>query len=371
MAEKRKSTRRQFLQGRAAIDALEGICDGPNVSDDAPPPAANRSGTSCEEDTYLLQIERRAMACQFVVYLNAGRRSEAAEAAVESLDLVDALEDQMSVYRDHSEISQINQQAGLRPVPVEPRLFDLLAHAVELYHETDGAFDMTAGPLTKVWGFYRRQGQLPEESELRQALERVGSRWLALDAGDRTIRFERAGIELNLGGIGKGHALDRAAESLTGGNVESFLLHGGQSSVLARGTRARGPTDQAGWTVGIRHPLRPDRRLGEVRLHDCALGTSGTGTQFFHHRGKRYGHILDPRTGWPAEGMLSSTAITSCAATADALSTAFYVMGVDHTSEFCEQHPEVAAILVCRARKSGAVDVHAFNLDDQRWRYFD
>ena len=107
----------------------------------------------------------------------------------------------------------------------------------------------------------------------------------------------------------------------------------------------------AGWCVGVSHPLRPQQRLAEFHLQDQALGTSGSGVQFFHHQGKRYGHVLDPRTGTPADRVLSSTAIAPDAATADALATAFYVMGVDATREYCESHPEVSALLQCPETK--------------------
>jgi thiamine biosynthesis lipoprotein len=367
MPPPRKSTRRQFLKGRAAIDALADLPESSAARVDGARPT-EVSDTRTGPGTFLLQIERRAMACNFAVNLNAGQYPEGPEVAVASLDLVEALEDQMTVYREHSEISQINRSAGNGPVGVESRLHRLLSYAVELGRETEGAFDITSGPLSKVWGFFRRQGCLPDPSQLSQALDRVGFRWLTLAEPERTIAFGRPDIELNLGGIGKGYALDRCAEMLLGAGVEDFLLHGGQSSVLARGSRSRGSPDLPGWTVGIRHPIRPDRRIAEIRLQDLALGTSGTGTQYFHHKGRRYGHILDPRTGWPAEGVLSSTAIAPQASSADALATAFYVMGLEQAERFCQHHPEIGAILVCPGATWGALDVHAINVSDERWR---
>ncbi len=122
------------------------------------------------------------------------------------------------------------------------------------------------------------------------------------------------------------------------------------------------------WTVGLRHPLRPDRRLAEVRLRDRALGTSGSGTQFFTHRGQRYGHILDPRTGWPVQGMLSTTVLAPTAAAADALSTAFYVMGVDASLAYCQAHPDVSALLIAAGDRPGAIALHTANLGDDQWR---
>jgi thiamine biosynthesis lipoprotein len=148
--------------------------------------------------------------------------------------------------------------------------------------------------------------------------------------------------------------------------IENFLVHGGQSSILAAGSRAVGGRGKEGWTVALRHPLRPDKRMAEIRLHDRALGTSGSGVQFFHYKGRRYGHVLDPRTGWPVEGVLSATVIAPTAAQADALSTAFYVMGLEKAKEYCNGHEEIATIMVCPGQRSGSISLHSINLDDDQ-----
>jgi thiamine biosynthesis lipoprotein len=284
-------------------------------------------------------------------------------------------------------VAAINRRAASQAVPIEPKLFDLLARAADLYETTGGAFDVTAGPLSKVWGFYRRQGSMPDAAEVAAALALVGSRKLQLDRARRTIRFEQAGMELNLGAIGKGYALDRAGESLLDAGVCSFAIHGGNSSVIAQGNRqsaARGARNaeredestassralksDVGWTVALRHPLKPDSRLAQFRLRNQALGTSGSGTQFFHYQGKRYGHILDPRTGWPADRVLSATVIAPTAELADALSTALYVLGLERAGELCATQPEIAALLVTRGGQAGTVELHALNLADDAWQ---
>ncbi|MCI0357860.1 MAG: FAD:protein FMN transferase, partial [Planctomycetaceae bacterium] len=315
----------------------------------------------------------------------------AADAAITALDLVERLEAQLTVYRDTSAIVAINRRAFREPVAVEPRLFDLLARAVELSQATGGAFDITSGPLSKIWGFYRRQGSMPAAAEVAAALALVGSDKLTLNHAKRTIRFQQPGMELNLGAIGKGHALDRAAEVLTTAGIRDFCVHGGNSSVLARGFRISDFRFQiseeqsessfsqseiqnlkseidAGWSIALRHPLKPEVRLAEFRLVDQALGTSGSGTQFFHYRGKRYGHILDPRTGWPADKVLSATVIAPTAEQADALSTALYVMGLEAAREFLAARPEIAALLVTSGAKAGMTELHPINLADDAWR---
>jgi thiamine biosynthesis lipoprotein len=352
-----RSTRREFLQGKAAADALVQAACGDTLPGEMPEPAAGG---------YLLQWSRRAMACKFEFFLNAGQYPRAAEAAVAAFDLVDHLEDQLSVYREHSEISQLNRSAAGGSVAVEPRVFALLEQAVRIFHETEGAYDITAAPLSNVWGFTRRAGSIPTPDTLAAALERVGSEHLELDSGSSSVRFRKVGIEINLGSIGKGFALDRCAELFLAEGVHDFLLHGGHSSVLARGANASlGP--EQGWSVGVRNPLHPDRRLGQLSLRGRALATSGSGTQFFMHHDRRYGHILDPKSGWPADGVLSATVLAPTAAEADALSTAFYVMGPQRAREYCAGHPQFAALLVCPGVREGGLEQHLIGLDEHEW----
>ena len=359
--KKPASSRREFLTGQAAADALLAAADR------APPPSdandAQRSPSS-----YLFQIGRSAMACEFQVFLNAGQHAAGPDAALRALDLVDKLEDQMSVYRPHTEVSDINRRAAAGPVAVEPRLFALLQRARQLFDETGGAFDITSGPLSKVWGFSRRSGRMPSDDEIRAAREFVGGQNVELNSKRATIRFHQPGVEINLNAIGKGHALDRCEELLLAEDVDNFLIHGGQSSLLARGSRAGLAAGETGWSVALRHPLRPEVRLAEILMRDRALGTSGSGTQFFYHQGRRYGHILDPRTGWPADAVLSTTVLAPTAADADALATAFYVLGLDESRAYCAQHPEIAALIVTPGDRSGAADVHAIGLDDRDWK---
>ncbi|MBI3467266.1 MAG: FAD:protein FMN transferase, partial [Planctomycetes bacterium] len=235
------TTRRQFLKGKTAAEEVAHVAQGAGGVEE---PVGEDAG----DETYLVQFSRRAMACEFTIYLNAGEHDGGPAAAMQALDLVECLEDQMTVFRPHSEVSNINRSASEQPVTVEPRLFELLSLAVQLSADTKGAFDITTGPLTKVWGFYRRQGAMPTATAVADALSMVGSRHVQLNPAERTIRFARAGMELNLGAIGKGHALDRCAELLSAAGVEHYICHGGQSSVLARGSHGAARDSGGGWT---------------------------------------------------------------------------------------------------------------------------
>jgi len=368
----RKTSRRAFLLGRSAARAMADRLEAA-VSGREP---GNEAGGAAKG--YTLRISRRAMACTFEVCLNAGQYAQGTQVAFRALDLISSLERQMSVFRSESELSQINRTADKQPVRVEPRLFELLQTAAQLHAETDGAYDITSGLLWEAWGFARRSGAVPSEEELDRALECVGTRLVELDADQRTVRFLRPGVQLNLGSIGKGYALDRCAELLLEQGIYDFLLHAGHSSMLARGSQIRPPEhDRAqtaepsgarqppeGWTVGLRHPLRPDRRVGELQLHNRALGTSGGAFQSFRHEGRRLSHVIDPRTGRPAEGVLSATVLAPSGALADALATAFFVMGPEAVAGYCERHPKVAAVLICPARHSGGMEIRSFGAAD-------
>ncbi|MEK7829971.1 MAG: FAD:protein FMN transferase, partial [Acidobacteriota bacterium] len=241
---------------------------------------------SVEPDAYWLHVSRQAMACRFEITLPASEQS-GVKAASAALAEAERLEQQLSVFRDDSEVSFINRNAAEQAVPVDPALFALLSSCQELSLATDGAFDITSSPLSRCWGFLRRQGRIPTTEEIEKARSLVGSEKLHLDAEARLIRFSRAGVEINLGSIGKGYALDCMAEQLRG-EVRTALLSAGSSSLLALG---RGD-NRKGWTVGIRHPRDVKRRLAVLRLRDAAMATSGSEEQFFELEGKRYGHII-------------------------------------------------------------------------------
>ena len=319
---------------------------------------------TCDDDLHTLIVGREAMACRFEVVFNTGEVADATGLGCDALDLVDEIESRISVYRDTSELSRLNAQAAAGWVPVSADVFALLQRAVELAARTGGAFDIASGALVRAWGFLRRQGRVPTDAELASALASAGTRHVDLDPASNRVRFSRPGVEINPGAIGKGWAIDRAVELLEARGSRSVLVHGGSSSVRARGIQGPELPGRGGWRVGLRHPLRPGRRLATITLRDRALGTSGSGTQFFVDRGRRLGHILDPRSGLPAEGVLSATVIAPSAADADALATALYVLGADGLDCVAPPGGPVAAILVLPASAPGAIRVTLANIDD-------
>jgi thiamine biosynthesis lipoprotein len=319
-------------------------------------------GMTGDFDIHTLVVGREAMACRFEVVFNVGEVPDATELGVAALDLVDEIEATISIYREESELSRLNAGAAAGWQPVSDELHGLLTLARELHGRTGGGFDIAAGALVRAWGFLRRQGRTPTDDELASALAASGMRHVELDAAGRRMRFTRPGVEINPGAIGKGWAVDRASDALAAAGVPSMLVHGGQSSVRARGIHGPALPGRRGWPVGLRHPLFPGRRLATIALEDRALGTSGSATQFFVDRGRRLGHILDPRTGRPAEGVLSATVIAPTAAVADALSTAAYVLGVAGLETIAPPGGDVAAILVLPGRSPASVRVVMANV---------
>jgi FAD:protein FMN transferase len=322
------ATRRDFLSGKALRDTLA------EAAEIAPPgPILPVVGNT-------VRLGTPAMASDFEVILNPGpaARLETASAA---LDLLEPLENQMSVYRFHSELSLLNGRAVHGPVEVERHLFELLHQAVQFANATEGGFDPTSGPLTALWRHCKKEKRLPSEKELATARGRLGCQHVIFDRALWTIRYTHPGTTLNLNAMGKGYALDRAADVLSP-RISDWMMHGGHSSILARG----GHTGYDGWPVGIRHPLLPDRQFAVLLLKDQGMSTSGSMVQYFRHEGKRYGHIIDPRTGRPVETMLSVTVVAPTATVAEALSTAFFVIGVEKAREYCHNHTDIAALLV-------------------------
>ncbi|HBV63598.1 MAG TPA: FAD:protein FMN transferase [Rhodopirellula sp.] len=294
------------------------------------------------------------MATEFAILLPP-QSLDAVELAVTTLEKLDQIEQSLTIYNDGSEVSKINRLASQRPVSASKSTFELIERALQWSQRTQGAFDITAGPLVKAWGFTERSGRKPSADEVEAALARVGYRHLQLNRAHRTVQFDVPEMSINLGGIGKGDALDQIADELRRGGLSDFLLHGGSSSVLAAGDQIA--NSSLGWAIGIAHPTKPKRRLAGVRLRNQALATSGSGKQFFHHRGKRYGHVIDPRTGFPAGDLASLTVITDSAADADACGTGLFVAGTQEMTTLSSEPWFPHAVLIRNGKRQDEVAI--------------
>ena len=299
--------------------------------------AAARPETPADAEGFLVRVQRRIMACQVEVVLR-GESSDRLPIARAALDEADRLEEVMTIFRDSSELTRINRQAHEAPVEATPELFAVLEQAARIHDETEGAFDITTTALSACWGFLRREGRLPSSDAIAGARDVTGMHLVELDPRARTVFFRRPGVSLNLGAIGKGFAIDQMAQFVRREGVGEALISAGSSSI-----RAIGGTSQP-WQVDVRS-ITSGGRLARLWIANGAVGTSGAGEQFFECDGVRYGHVIDPRTGWPASGVLSASVITSSAAAADALSTAFLIGGAALAERYCSSHPDVLAIV--------------------------
>jgi thiamine biosynthesis lipoprotein len=285
-----------------------------------------------------VRVHRVAMACRFEIML-ASDDAGMMHAARAALDEADDLESLLTVFRETSEVVTVNRRAATGDVPVTPALFDLLTRCAALTEATGGAFDVTSAALSRCWSFLQREGRLPAPAAVEGARTQAGMMHVRLDAEAQTVRFDRPGLELNFGAIGKGFALDRMGAVLRAHGASRALLSAGLSSALALGGHGHG------YPVDLR-PRLASRRIGRLWLRDAAVGTSGAGEHFVEVDGRRYGHIIDPRSGRPAEGVLGVSAVTTDAASADALSTAFLVGGPALARDYCATHDDTLAILV-------------------------
>lgn len=283
-----------------------------------------------------VRLARHAMATRFewVLWGQAPERLRAA--GEEALEEVDALESALSRYRGSSDIARVNAGAAAGPVRVSPRTFHLLERARVLSEVTDGAFDITVGALLKAWGFVGGTGSRPSPEIVRQARDASGWNRILLDASEFSVAFDCPGVELDLGALGKGYALDRALDLLTESGVAHALLHGGTSSILTRGLAPDGrawrvglpgPQDGVSGPTGLRTPPGEPFVTHSVELHDESLSVSAVWGKSFIEGGEELGHVLDPRTGEPVRRARCAVVVGPEAAVSDALSTALLVLG--------------------------------------------
>ncbi len=295
------------------------------------------------------EASHESMGTIFTVAVYGRDRTFLAEVVEQVFEEVDRLDEQMSNYKPESELSAINREAAGHPVILEPGLFHLLEICVQRSEQTGGAFDITVGPLMKSWGFFRGRGRLPTSAEISDVLQRVGYRHLKLDAERRTIRFDESGVEIDLGGIAKGYAVDRAVDILRSNGITSALVSSGTSSIYALGS----PPGAQGWKITLRDPYDEHRPADVIHLQSYSLSTSGNYERFFEIDGKSYCHIMNPHTGWPVQGVLSAAVLAATGTDTDGRSAGCFVMGVDGTRQYLAAQPNLAVIFYLPTEKRG------------------
>ena len=265
--------------------------------------------------------------------------------AYETLKVFHRVDSLMSNWTKVSEVARINRMAAPYEITVQPDVGDVIDFAQLVAKESDGAFDITIEPLVRLWGFLGGTPRVPTQNEIDATLERVGQDKIRFNPADRSIHFMRDGVAIDLGGIAKGYSVDRAAELLRNASVTDALIDL-SGNMVALGSAAHRNDSDNGWHLGIRDPSGDRPYLGRVVLHNAAIATSGDYEQFVDSDGKRYGHILDPRTGWSANGLTSVTVIADRATVADAWATALFVLGPEKGRRVAHERDDLAVILV-------------------------
>jgi FAD:protein FMN transferase len=298
-------------------------------------PGLVRTAGSSQSPLAYHQATRLSMACVYAIEAYGADAGSLPGILEEAFDEVDRIDRLMSHYKADSPLSRLNQEAARHAVAVDPELFDFIAEAMRYNRDSDGAFDITVGPLMKVWGFFRGEGRLPSGKELANARRHVGAAHVLLNRVTSSIRFDEAGVELDLGGIAKGYAVDRMVRLLREHHVSAALVDAGGSTIDGMGA----PPGQEGWDVAIQDPLDPAKVARTVRLKDRALSVAGSSEKYFEVAGRRYSHIMDPRTGTPVQGVLSVAVLAASGTAGDALDDAFFVLGPKRSGRLMTRNP--------------------------------
>lgn len=273
------------------------------------------------------------------------REKDAAKKVIDlAFNRIDEIEDLMSTYKEDSELSILNRRAFEEFMPLTEETFIVVKKAIEFSRLSRGAFDITCMPLYKLWRDAGKSERLPTNEELKKALSVVGYKKINLDAEKQALSFQQKGMELDVGGIAKGYAVDEAVKVLKGHGIERALVDAG-GDLYALGTKPGGEP----WRIGIQDPYHAndsETLVGKLKINDCAVATSGDYQRFTVIKGKKYSHIVNPLTGWPVENVPGVTVIAKDTLTADALATALSVMGIEEGIELAKSIPGVEALII-------------------------
>ncbi len=281
----------------------------------------------------------------------ANRAAKAAFARIAELDAI------MSDYRPTSELMQLCSKAGGDPVKVSDDLFTVLQKADEVSRKSDGAFDVTVGPVVRLWRIARRTQQLPDKEALAKALALVGYQNVKLDANARTVQLLKPGMQLDLGGIAKGYAADCAIAVLKKHGISSALVAAGGDIAVSDP-----PPGEDGWKIGIQ-PVEGGQPRRQLLLKNAAVSTSGDFEQYVIINGKRYSHIVDPRTGLGLVGRMSVTVVAPNGLTSDPMTKTVCVLDPEKGLKVIDDTPGVAALLVRKGENGEEV------VESKAWKH--
>jgi FAD:protein FMN transferase len=283
---------------------------------------------------------RISMACEYAIEAYGPDADALPRIVDEAFDEVDRIDRLMSHYKPDSPLSRVNREAAQHPVAIDPELFAFIAEAMRYGRDSGGAFDITVGPLMKAWGFFGGEGRVPPAPELAAARQRVGAAHVVLNPAAHTIAFDVPGVELDLGGIAKGYAVDRVVALLKRRRISPALVSAGGSTIYALGA----PPGRESWPIAIQDPIDSRKTAFTLQVKDRAVSVAGRSERAFEAGGVIYSHIMDPRTGMPAQGVLSVVVLAPTGTHGDALDDAFFVMGPERSREYLRGLRDTEAI---------------------------
>ena len=258
-----------------------------------------------------------------------------------AIDEVKRIENLISDWIPTTQISKVNQNAGIQPVKVDQEVYDLVERAIKISKLTSGAFDISYASMDKIWKFDGSMKEMPSEDAIKKSVEKVGYQNIILNSKDTTIFLKNKGMKLGLGGIGQGYIADKIKVLLQLKGCKSGLVNV-SGDINAWGKQPDGQS----WTVGIVNPMNKNKVFATFPLDDSAVETSGSYEKYVTFNGKRYSHIIDPRTGYPATGIVSVSVFAKQTEIADALATGIFVLGVEVGLDLVNQLKGIGCIIV-------------------------
>lgn len=325
-------------------------------AEDSEKPLSSTEDAGGASETKLVKQTRMIMGTFAEVSVYSDDEKIAGKAIEASLDEMERMDRIMSNYKDDSELSQVNKNAAKSPVPCGRELLEVLEHSLRYSELSDGAFDVTVSPVIAAWGFFTGKGRMPSDKELAKLLPAVSYRNIVINKGNNpempgTILFKHPQTKIDLGAIGKGYAVDKALEVISKHAVNNACINlGGNIYVLGA------PAGKNAWKVGVQHPRNKAEILGYLELKDESTATSGDYERFFEIKGKRYSHIVDPRTGMPVKDVIAVTIVAPTGTAVDALSTSVFVMGLEKGMNLVKAIPGVDAMIACQ-EKDGVIGI--------------
>jgi thiamine biosynthesis lipoprotein len=277
----------------------------------------------------------------------------------EAINEVKRIENLISDWIPTTQISEINRNAGIKEVKVDEEVFDLLERAIKVSKLTNGAFDISYASMDKIWKFDGSMKEMPSEEAIKKSVEKIGYKNILLNSNDKTVFLKLQGMKLGLGGIGQGYIADKVKALLQSKGCNSGLVNV-SGDINTWGKQPNGKS----WTIGIVNPMNKNKVFATFPLDNSAVETSGSYEKYVTFNGIRYSHIIDPRTGYPATGIVSVSVFAKQTEIADALATGIFVLGIEVGIDLVNQLKGIECIIVDEKGKiytSKGIDIKKYN----------